>query len=260
MHVSTANTSLEAGSVLVVLPTYNERENLGHLVPDIFAAVPTARLWVIDDNSPDGTGLLADELALLDRRVRVIHRPNKLGLGTAYAEAFTQALEAGYKFVVEMDADFSHAPSALPGLLASAEGADLVLGSRYVAGGSTPGWGATRRMISRTGNLVARYVLGLPVHDATTGYRVFSARALRTLKLDGANLKGYGFQIETAYQCHRSGLRIHEHPIIFVDRRVGKSKMSRAIVLEALVYVMRRRWAVLARREMQEESTVKIPA
>lgn len=243
MAVLAADTFPAARRVLVVLPTYNERDNLEMIVARILVALPTGDLWIVDDSSPDGTGDLAEEIAARQERVSVFHRPGKLGLGTAYSESFRRALEAGYDYVVEMDADFSHDPAALPELLAAAEDADLVLGSRYVPGGETPDWSFSRRCISRVGNVVAHVVLGLPLNDATTGYRVFSARALRALQFDETNLKGYGFQIETAYQCHRAGLRVHEHPIVFMDRRVGKSKMSRAIVLEALLYVFRRRFA-----------------
>lgn len=229
--------------VVVVLPTYDERDNLELIVAKILGALPLADVWVVDDNSPDGTGELADEIAARDERVRVFHRSGKLGLGTAYSESFRRALAAGYEYIVEMDADFSHDPAVLPDLVSAAQHADLVLGSRYVRGGSTPDWSFSRRCISRVGNIVAHLVLRLPLHDATTGYRVFSARALQALQLNETNLQGYGFQIETAYQCHRAGLLVHEHPITFVDRRVGQSKMSSAIVLEALLYVLRRRLA-----------------
>lgn len=242
MAILAVDTSPAGRRVLVVLPTYNERDNLEMIVARILGALPLADVWIVDDSSPDGTGELAEEIATRSERVHVFHRPGKMGLGTAYSESFRRALEEGYDYVVEMDADFSHDPTVLPDMLASAENADLVLGSRYVPGGTTPDWSLSRRCISRVGNVVAHIVLGLPLHDATTGYRVFSARALRALQLDESNLKGYGFQIETAYQCHRAGLRVREHPIVFVDRRVGKSKMSRAIVLEALLYVFRRRF------------------
>jgi len=229
-------------STVVVVPTFNERENVGAIVPAILSSVPDAEVWIVDDNSPDGTGDLADELAAEDNRVRVFHRPEKAGLGTAYVESFHRALAGSYRHVVEMDADFSHDPAILPQLLKRAETADLVLGSRYVPGGSTPDWTLARKIISYIGNLVARFVLGLPVHDSTTGYRVFNRIALRTLHLDGIRLQGYGFQIETAYQCHQAGLTISEHPIRFIDRRQGHSKMSHAIVFEALGYVVRRRF------------------
>jgi dolichol-phosphate mannosyltransferase len=228
--------------ILVVLPTYNERDNLEPMVCGILTALPAADLWVVDDTSPDGTGALADELAATSDRIQVFHRPGKMGLGTAYAESFRRALQEEYDYVIEMDADFSHDPDVLPELITAARDADLVLGSRYVHGGATPDWSFSRRLLSRAGNLVARSVLAFPIHDATTGYRVFSRRALAVLHWEGANLKGYGFQIETAYQCYRAGLRIREYPIIFAERRRGQSKMSRAVVLEALAYVFRRRF------------------
>lgn len=228
--------------ILVVLPTYNEYDNLPKIVPEILERLPESDLWIVDDDSPDGTGVIADQLARDSPRIQAIHRAHKSGLGTAYVESFKQALEDGYEYVVEMDADFSHDPAVLPVLLEEAEHADLVLGSRYIEGGSTPDWTLPRRLISHVGNVVARIVLGLPVHDATTGYRAFSRHALVTLQLEGIRLQGYGFQIETVYQCHRAHLRIREYPIRFIDRSRGHSKMSRAIVLEALIYVFRRRF------------------
>lgn len=232
-----------AARIVVVIPTYNEHENIETIVPAILGVLPTMEVWVVDDNSPDGTGALADALASRDGRIRVFHRSGKAGLGTAYIESFQRALKEGFDFVVEMDADFSHDPSALPDLLSMAESCDLVLGSRYVPGGSTPDWTLPRRIISHVGNVVARFVLAIPVNDSTTGYRVFSRRTLDTLHLDGIRLQGYGFQIETVYQSHRAGLKIREFPICFKDRRQGHSKMSRAIVFEALKYVFRRRFA-----------------
>jgi len=235
------------GRTVVVIPTYDERDNIGAIVPAILEVAPGIEVWIVDDNSPDGTGDLADEMASQTTLVRAFHRPRKAGLGTAYVESFRRALAEEYCYVVEMDADFSHDPSALPSLLKAARSADLVIGSRYVPGGSTPDWTLTRRVISRVGNVVARIVLGVPIHDATTGYRVFNRRALATLRLDGISLRGYGFQIETVFQCHRAGLTIEEVPICFIDRRQGHSKMSRAIVIEALLYVFRRRLSEILR-------------
>lgn len=229
-------------SVLVVLPTYNERENVRPITGAVLEALPSSDIWIVDDNSPDGTGRIADELAAEDHRVRAVHRSGKAGLGTAYLESFNQALAEGYKYVVTMDADFSHDPKILPDLLYDASKCDLVVGSRYVPGGSTPDWVWYRKMLSRVGNLVATVTLGLPVHDATTGYRVFNRNALREMRLEAMGLQGYGFMVETIYQCHQAKLRILEHPITFIDRRQGHSKMSRAIILEALVYVVRRRF------------------
>lgn len=241
---------------VVVIPTYNERDNIQEIVPSILASEPSCAIWIVDDNSPDGTGRLAEELAAGSDRIRVFHRPGKAGLGTAYIESFQRALQEGYEFVVEMDADFSHDPTALPSLLAMARDADVVLGSRYVPGGSTPDWALPRRIISRVGNVVARLFLGIPVHDATTGYRVFNRKALESLHLEGINLQGYGFQIETIYQCHKAGLIIREYPICFIDRRLGHSKMSRAIVIEALLYVFRRRLSELMRRSAYQPGNV----
>jgi dolichol-phosphate mannosyltransferase len=235
-------------ATVVVLPTYDERQNIQAIVPAILDAAPDVQVWIVDDNSPDGTGDLADALAASDARIRTFHRPAKAGLGTAYIESFHRALAEGYDFVVEIDADFSHDPGILPDLLRAAQTSDLVLGSRYVPGGSTPDWTLPRRIISHVGNVVARSVLGLPVHDSTTGYRVFNRRALQNLQLEGIRLQGYGFQIETVYQTHRSGLVISEYPICFRDRRQGQSKMSRGIVVEALLYVFRRRFSEISRR------------
>jgi dolichol-phosphate mannosyltransferase len=233
---------------LIVIPTYNERGNIERLIARIFEFVPHAKVWIVDDDSPDGTGKVVDDMAKEDSRIACFHRPAKSGLGTAYAEAFQRVLTGEeYQFVVEMDADFSHDPAILPDLLREAQGVDLVLGSRYVSGGSTPDWSVHRRTISWVANLVARYVLGLGVHDATTGFRVYSRRALETMHLSGVSLRGYGFQIETVYQCSHAGLTIREYPIRFMDRSHGHSKMSKAIVVEALLYVFRRRLVALAR-------------
>ena len=235
-------------SVLVVLPTYNEKDNVRPITKAVLAALPEADIWIVDDNSPDGTGSIADELAGEYHRVRAVHRSGKAGLGTAYLESFNRALSEGYEYVVTMDADFSHDPTILPALLTDATRCDLVVGSRYVPGGSTPDWVWYRRMLSRVGNLVATTTLGLPVHDATTGYRVFDRNALQEMRLDAMGLQGYGFMVETIYQCHQARLRILEHPITFIDRRKGHSKMSRAIILEALLYVFRRRFRDLLGR------------
>lgn len=242
MSLPSSSDHSRQSRVLVVIPTYDERENIQAIVPVILQALEDGEVWIVDDDSPDGTGHVADRLAAASARVRAFHRPGKFGLGTAYAESFSRALDEGYDLVVEMDADFSHDPAMLPALIAAAQSADLVLGSRYVPGGSTPDWTLPRRIISQVGNLVARHVLGIPVRDATTGFRVFTRRALAGMRLEGIRLQGYGFQIETVFQCHRRGLRIREYPICFIDRRQGQSKMSRAIVFEALLYVFRRRF------------------
>ena len=226
----------------VVLPTYNERENLPSIVPAILAAAPELDVLVVDDNSPDGTGALADDLAARDPRVTVLHRARKEGLGRAYLAGFQVALERGYGRVMEMDADFSHAPERLPALLAASRDADVVLGSRYVQGGGTVNWGLGRRVLSQGGSLYARTILGLAVRDLTGGFKCFRREVLEALDLETVQSSGYAFQIELTYRAARRGFQIVEVPITFVDRRVGKSKMSRRIVAEALWMVWRIRF------------------
>jgi len=224
----------------VVLPTYNERENLLRIVPAILAAWPELDVLVVDDSSPDGTGALADELAARDPRVRVLHRQRKEGLGRAYLAGFAEVLGAGYGRILEMDADFSHDPARLPALLGT--DADLVLGSRYVPGGSTVNWGLGRRILSRGGSLYARTILGLPIRDLTGGFKCFRRRVLEGLDLASVRSSGYAFQIELTYRAIKRGFKVLEVPITFVDRRVGKSKMSRRIVAEALWMVWKIRF------------------
>jgi dolichol-phosphate mannosyltransferase len=230
----------------VVLPTYDERENLPRMVPAILAAAPEADVLVVDDNSPDGTGALADGLAAGDPRVRVLHRQRKEGLGRAYLAGFAQALAAGYGRIIEMDADFSHDPARLPALLVASREADVVLGSRYVPGGGTVNWGVGRRILSRGGSLYARTILGLPVRDLTGGFKCFRREVLEALDLGSVRSSGYAFQIELTYRALRRGFRVVEVPITFVDRRVGKSKMSRRIVAEALWMVWKIRFDAAA--------------
>jgi dolichol-phosphate mannosyltransferase len=224
----------------VVLPTYNERENVPQIVPAILAASAALDVLVVDDNSPDGTGALADEIARRDSRVRVLHRPRKEGLGRAYLAGFAEALRAGYGRIVEMDADFSHDPGRLPVLLGT--DADLVLGSRYVPGGGTVNWGPGRRLLSRGGSFYARTILGLPIRDLTGGFKCFRRKVLEGLDLASVRSSGYAFQIELTYRAIRRGFKVVEVPITFVDRRVGKSKMSRRIVAEALWMVWKIRF------------------
>ncbi len=226
---------------LIAIPTYNERENIGALIEQIFSNAPSADLLIIDDNSPDGTGKLVDTLAARDRRIHVMHRAGKLGLGTAYVAGFRYAIANNYDVVFEMDADFSHDPRYLPRFFEAVQNADLVIGSRYIAGGGTPNWSPLRRFISGGGNVFARTVLGIPIHDCTGGYRCYRVAALRTLNLDAISAQGYAFQVEMAYNFWKSGYRWRETPIIFEDRRVGKSKMSRRIFAEAFLWVMRAR-------------------
>lgn len=219
--------------VTVVVPTYNERENIEKLAREV--TDHGYRLLIVDDASPDGTGDVADRLSGQTELIEVIHRPEKEGLGPAYGAGFDHARAAGAEVVVEMDADHSHDPADLPRLVdAIGEGADLAIGSRYVPGGSTPDWPLARRLISRGGNLYARLMLGIPVRDSTAGFRAFTSEALRALPYGEARASGYGFQVEMAWRAHQAGLSIVEIPISFRDRTLGKSKMGPAIVLEAM--------------------------
>ncbi len=238
------HVGLAAGrGVCVVLPTYNERENLEPMVAAVLDALPEARLLVVDDSSPDGTGALADTLAAAQPRVAVLHRPAKEGLGVAYRDGFRWALDhEDVRAVVQMDADFSHDPRDLPRLLAPLMAdADLVLGTRYIAGGGTVGWPLHRRLISRAGTLFARTVLLLPYHDLTGGFKAWRRELLDAIRLREANASGYGFQVETTWWAHRRGARIRQIPIIFRERAAGRSKMTGAIVREALLLVIRLR-------------------
>jgi len=226
------------GPVWVVLPTYNERENLEPLVRAVQSvlagAAPDHIVLVVDDSSPDGTGEVADRLAREDPQVRVLHRPRKEGLGQAYLAGFEVALAEGAALVCEMDADFSHDPAHLTALIAAAADADVVLGSRYVPGGGIRNWGRLRMLVSRAGCLYARSVLGLPVRDLTGGYKCFRREVLEALDLGRIRSQGYAFQVELTYRALQLGFRVKEVPILFTDRRVGESKMSRRIVLEAM--------------------------
>ncbi len=227
----------------VVLPTYDEADNIRPVSEAILAALPGATLLVVDDESPDGTGRIADELAAADGRIRVRHRAAKQGLGRAYLDGFRIALEGGASVVVQMDADFSHDPTVLPSLIAPVvEGdADLVIGSRYTAGGGVLDWGLGRRLISRGGSLFARTVLGLGPHDLTGGFKAWRAETLAAVPFEGVHAGGYVFQIEMTFRASRAGARVREIPIVFRDRRIGQSKMSRRIVVEALVVVVQLR-------------------
>ena len=225
----------------VVLPTYNERENLPEIVPAILAAAAELDVLIVDDGSPDGTGELADGLAKENPRVSVLHRKKKEGLGRAYLAGFAEVLQRGYGRILEMDADFSHAPAKLPELLAASKTADVVLGSRYVEGGGTVNWSLGRRALSKGGSLYARTILGLSVRDLTGGFKCFRREVLEKLDLKTVGSSGYAFQIELTYRAVRRGFKVVEIPITFVDRRVGKSKMSRLIVAEALWMVWKLR-------------------
>ncbi len=236
-----AAPDLALADCTVVVPTYNECENITTLIDQILA-YPRFQVLVVDDNSPDGTARLVEQHPDFQKRLTLLSRPGKQGLGTAYIAGFRQALANGAHFIFEMDADFSHNPAYLPNLLAATEsGNDLTIGSRYVPGGGTQDWGAARQVISRGGNLYARLILSLPVMDATGGYRCYRRAVLETLDLDGIHSNGYSFQIEMAYRTLQAGFRVGEVPIMFPDRRVGNSKMSRRIVLEALITVWRLR-------------------
>jgi dolichol-phosphate mannosyltransferase len=220
---------------LIVTPTYNEAENLPRFVDRARAALPDADLLVVDDNSPDGTGQIAQALAAADAHVRVMHRPAKSGLGTAYIDAFTRGLAEGYERFFEMDADLSHDVRYLPAFVRELDaGYDVVIGSRNIRGGGVEGWGFGRNFMSKGGSLYARSILGLGVSDLTSGYKAFSRRALEAIDLGGVQSNGYAFQIEMTYRAVRKGMRVKEVPIVFVDRTLGRSKMSRKIFVEAV--------------------------
>ena len=221
--------------ICVCLPTYNERENLEPMVARLGEILGGEGIvLVIDDNSPDGTGKLADRLAAEHSWVHVLHRQRKEGLGPAYLDGFRRALELGADLVFELDCDFSHDPADVPRLASAAADADLVLGSRYVPGGGTKNWGLVRRLISRGGSLYAQLLLGVPIRDLTGGFKCYRRTVLETIDLDAIQSKGYAFQIETTYRTLKAGFRVVEVPIVFVDREVGGSKMSKSIVLEAV--------------------------
>jgi dolichol-phosphate mannosyltransferase len=241
-----SEASGSAAQVLVIVPTYNEIENLPLIVRRIRAATPSAGILIADDASPDGTGDLADELAAADPLLHVLHRPGKQGLGAAYLDGFAWGLARDFDVLVEMDADGSHPPEQLPDLLARIDaGADLVLGSRWVPGGQVVNWPKSREVISRVGNTYARLALGIHLHDATGGYRAFRATTLRKLDLDDVASQGYCFQVDLAQRAIRRDLRVDEVPITFVEREHGTSKMSKNIVMEALWRVTR--WGIAYR-------------
>ena len=233
--------------VAVLIPTYNERENLPRVVQRVRDSVPSADVVVLDDNSPDGTGAVADELAAADDQVHVLHRQGKEGLGAAYLAGFRWALDAGYDAVVEMDADGSHRPEDLPAMLEAARDADLVIGSRYVRGGSVVNWPLSRKAISMGGNLYIRAILGMPVNDATAGYRVYRADTLREIGLDQVESAGYVFQTDLTVRTVRAGMRVVEVPITFVEREIGESKMDGDVVKESMQRITG--WGVRHRRD-----------
>ncbi len=228
---------------LVIIPTYNEVDNVTSIVKAVLSAEPRVDVLVVDDNSPDGTGQVADQLAADSTRVKVLHRVKKEGLGRAYLHAFRIGLEAGYQFLIEMDADFSHDPKYLPTLVEQAlAGSDVVVGSRWVSGGGTLNWGIGRQLLSRGGSTYARTILQLPLNDLTAGFMCFRRQVLESIDLPSVRSSGYSFQIELKYRAHRAGFRLTEVPIVFEDRRVGQSKMNRKIVTEALLMVWKLRF------------------
>ena len=233
------------GSLAVVVPTYNEAKNLPELAERLFAlGIPNTRLIVVDDNSPDGTAQVAEELAKkFQGKLELIQRPNKQGLGTAYVDGFSRALDEGVDYVLQMDADLSHPPESIPALLEALKRADVVVGSRYIRGGSVDEhWSLKRRMLSYSANLGIRVVAGLQVKDATSGFKAYRGTVLRSLNLTQLKCKGFGFQAEMAHACQRRGYSVVEHPITFIDRAKGRSKMSPSIVLEALWRLLLLRW------------------
>lgn len=229
---------------LIIIPTYNERENLENIVAAIHEVVPHVHILVVDDNSPDGTGDIADRMSEADERVHVLHRAGKAGLGKAYIAGFEWALAGDWERVFEMDADFSHDPKYLPAMLDAAESADMVVGSRYVDGGGTRDWGLARRIISRGGGLYARAILGVGIQDLTAGFICYRRETLEKLDLEGVTSTGYVFQIELKYRVHRLGLTIREVPIVFPDRVAGESKMNAGIATEAITQVWKLRFRV----------------
>ncbi|MCL2447317.1 MAG: polyprenol monophosphomannose synthase [Polyangiaceae bacterium] len=230
------------GRTLIVTATYNERDNLPRAVRQLRESLPVADVLVVDDNSPDGTGRIADELAAADPKVSVLHRPGKMGLGSAYVQAFTRGMAEGYERFFEFDADLSHDARYLPDFVrALDEGYDVVIGSRNIPGGGVVGWGPGRHLLSKGGSLYSRLILGLPVYDLTSGYKAYSRRALDAIRLGDVRSNGYSFQIETTYRAILHGMRVKEVPIQFVDRTVGRSKMSRTVFLEAVGMVWKLR-------------------
>lgn len=227
---------------LIIIPTYNERENIERILTEVQAAVPDVEILVVDDGSPDGTGDLVEARCKADPRIHLLRRSGKLGLGTAYLAGFAFALERDYQRIFEMDADFSHDPKYLQPMIDASENADMVIGSRYVEGGGTVEWGLSRRLISRGGGLYARTILGLPIQDLTAGFVCYRREALEQIQLGEVFSTGYCFQIELKYRVHRAGLRLVEIPIVFPDRVAGVSKMSAEIAREALVQVLRLKW------------------
>ena len=222
---------------IIVIPTYNESDTIESLISEVLKIQPDADILIVDDNSPDGTGRLIDRLSGRDSRVRCLHRLLKEGIGPAYIEGFKKAMSEGYRYILQMDADFSHNPKYIQELFSLAKTYDVVIGSRYTKGGGIENWGIIRRLISRFGSVYAKLVLGIPVSDLTGGFKCFKRQVLEQIGLDDIASKGYAFQIEMTFRAHRKGFRVKEFPIIFSDRRAGQTKMSGAIFLEAAINV-----------------------
>lgn len=233
---------------LIIVPTYNERENIGRLLPELMALGPDIRVLVVDDNSPDGTGKLADELAAEYDRISVLHRPGKLGLGSAYVAGFKYAIQQDVDCVFEMDADFSHDPAMIPRFIEEIASCDVVIGSRYISGINVVNWPMSRLLLSYFANIYTRVVTGMSIRDTTSGYKCFRREVLENIDLDIVRSDGYAFQIEMNFRCWRKGYRIREIPIIFVDRRSGTSKLSRGVINEAIWIVWWLRLQRLFRR------------
>lgn len=238
----------ETELTLVVMPTYNERENIGAIVPLVLGQGPDVHVLIVDDNSPDGTGAIADEMVAGDPRVHVLHREGKLGLGTAYVAGFKWALERGYEYIFEMDSDFSHNPDHIPEFLEAAQNHDLVLGSRYLRGVTVINWPMSRLLLSYFANIYARVVTGLPFTDTTGGFKCYHRKVLEGIDLDAIRSEGYSFQIETSFRAWRKGFSIGEIKILFTDRTDGTSKMSGKIVREAVWRVWKLRFMRILRR------------
>jgi len=234
--------------IMVVVPTYNERDNIERLAPRVLSQLPNVELLVVDDGSPDGTGAYVDKLAAEDSRVHVLHRPGKMGLGSAYVEGFKYALGTDAELVLQMDADFSHDPDVIPQLVEQIDGSDVVLGSRYITGANVVNWSLQRLFLSYFANVYTHIVTGLPLRDSTGGFKCFRRNVLEQIDLDAIRSDGYSFQIEVNFRCWRKGFSIHEIPIVFVDRHAGTSKMSRRIVWEAMWLVWRLRLDRILRR------------
>lgn len=235
--------------ILIVVPTYNERDNLPILVDAVFAEQRDVNILVVDDASPDGTGKIADEMAARDSRIHVLHRAGKRGLGSAYVEGFKWGLGEGYDILIEMDADMSHDPRYLAAMIGALDdGADLAVGSRNIPEGGVEGWGIGRQFLSKGGSLYSRAILGVGVHDLTTGFKAYKRRTIELIDLDRVESNGYAFQIETTFRALCKGLKVVEIPIVFIDRRVGQSKMSRRIFFEAIRIPFRLRMAALRER------------